>query len=281
MMHVTKPEKPTPDFPLFAHAKKQWAKKIAGKTHYFGPWDDPAGALARYELHKLGKPAPKTVSAAKPRADKPKAPNKGFPLFPHANGQWAKNMRGTICFFGVWADPEKALERYGALLSTGSKRTSGDGLAVRELVNRFLANKAARVQSGEISQRSFDQYRNDCERLAGRVAKEADGRKPARAAWKGFIDCNRSVETLGPTDFEQIRAQLAARLSGAALGNAITRIRSLFKYAYEQDLIAKPIRFGQGFDSQQEGAAPIHGRASASAIVFRDCAGTCDDLSRA
>jgi integrase len=44
----SKPEKPTPDFPLFAHATKRWAKKIHGRMVYFGPWDDPAGALARY-----------------------------------------------------------------------------------------------------------------------------------------------------------------------------------------------------------------------------------------
>jgi integrase len=44
----SKPEKPTPDFPLFAHATKRWAKKIRGQLHYFGRWDDPDGALANY-----------------------------------------------------------------------------------------------------------------------------------------------------------------------------------------------------------------------------------------
>jgi integrase len=47
-----KPSKPFDEFPLFPHATKRWAKKIRGKLHYFGPWDKPDEALAKYNREK-------------------------------------------------------------------------------------------------------------------------------------------------------------------------------------------------------------------------------------
>jgi hypothetical protein len=38
-----KPSKPYPEPPLTAHPAGYWCKKIRGKLHYFGKWEDPDG----------------------------------------------------------------------------------------------------------------------------------------------------------------------------------------------------------------------------------------------
>jgi hypothetical protein len=72
MKKPKKPPKPTPDFPLFAHASGQWAKKIGGKTVYFGPWSDPDRALAHHQ-GKTPTPTkiPFSVKSAKPSKPHP------------------------------------------------------------------------------------------------------------------------------------------------------------------------------------------------------------------
>jgi len=67
---MDKPSKPSPDFPLFAHANGKWAKRIKGKLRYFGTWEDPQGARAEYQQWTHF-----STSGASSQEAKPKRPN--------------------------------------------------------------------------------------------------------------------------------------------------------------------------------------------------------------
>src|SRR5919204_4857245 len=131
---AVKPPKPTPDFPLFPHATRRWAKKIRGQLHYFGSWDDPDGALRRYNeqkdaLHAGRKPRP---------------------------------------------DPE-------------------GGLTIKQLCNDFLNAKQALIVSGELSRRTWQDYKEVCDRIVSTLGK------------------GRLVEDLDPADFSKLRDKVAER----------------------------------------------------------------------
>jgi integrase len=167
-------------------------------------------------------------TVGKPRAD--------FPLFVHARGYWAKKVRGRLVYFGKVADDpkgkaalEKWLEQKDALLAGRTPRVAGDGLAVRDLCNRFLSNRQAKMHAGELSPISFADYHATCARIV-----------------KAFGP-NRLVVDLDATDFEQFRRRMARGWSPVTLGNEIRRIRVVFRYAEQNQLIPVPIRYGSEF----------------------------------
>src|SRR5215472_12500223 len=99
--------------------------------------------------------------------DKPSKPYPDFPLFPHASGQWAKKIRGKMHYFGLWADPDAALDTYlkdRDDLHAGRKPRPEPGAAtVKEAVNDFLITKDALVDAGELSPRTWADYKQVCD----------------------------------------------------------------------------------------------------------------------
>lgn len=168
-------------------------------------------------------------------------PNKPYPTFPltaHPNGQWCKKIRGKIYFFGVWADPEAAHQKYlaeAADLHAGRQPrmsiVSGEGLTVKEICNEFLNWQKGKMDTGEIGPRWFE----DCRTIITQFAE---------AVGKG-----RLVSDLRPDDFNTYRLRLAGRLGAHALTRNIVTVRGMFKYTYEVDLLDKAIKFGTGFST--------------------------------
>ena len=172
-------------------------------------------------------------SSKKGAVHKPTKPYPEFPLFPHATRRWAKKIRGKLHYFGPWDDPDGALQLYldqkDDLHVGRTPRSKREGLTIRELCNRFLTSKQHLVDAGEITPRTFHDYHSTCDRVLTEFGRE------------------RLVEDIVVDDFEKLRVTLAKKRGPVALGNEIQRVRMVFKYAYDQGLIDKPIRYGQSF----------------------------------
>jgi hypothetical protein len=231
---VNKPAKPYPDYPLFAHAAGVWAKKIDGKLHYYGPWNDPEGALARYE-GQAQEPQPKvarsTKAAKAAKPVKPAKPDKDFPLWWHKSGQWARWVHSHIHYFGADADAALAkwLKEKDDLLAGREPSHNDRGLTLGRLANLFLAAKQHLVDSGEIQPRTWHDYHQIAKRTIA------------------VLGAGRQVANLAPADFEKLRADFAKTHKAKALHGDITRARVFFKYASDSGLIDRPVRYGQSF----------------------------------
>ena len=184
---------------------------------------------------------------------KPRKPYPEFPLFPHATGRWAKKIRGRLHYFGPWRDPEGCLQKYldqrDDLHAGRTPRMSGDGLTVRDLVNRFLTAKQLQLESQEITSRTFGEYHATCKRLIETFGK------------------NRLVDDLASDDFERLRADIAKVWGPVRLGNEVQRIRTVFKYGYEAGLIDKPMRYGPQFKKHAKSILRKH-RSAGGERVF-------------
>jgi integrase len=166
----------------------------------------------------------------------PRKPYAGFPLTPHPTGRWCKKIRGKLRYFGKLAEPEAALERFNRewpYLKDGRTPPPidmGDGCTIRLLCNAFLTSKKSKLDSGELSPRSFLDYHKICAVLIDKLGRD------------------RLVDDLRPDDFAAIRTSLAQAWGPVRLRNEINRARVVFKFAFDQRLIERPVHFGQSFD---------------------------------
>jgi integrase len=175
---------------------------------------------------------------------KPAKPYPDYPLTPHPAGYWCKKIRGKLHYFGPWADPYGALKKYleqkEALHAGRKPRDTSEGTTVKNLANSFLKAKQARVDSGELSTRTWLGYKEVCELLVAQFGK------------------SRFVADLDPSDFSAMRNKMAKKWGPHRLGTAIQCIRCVFKYALDVGLIDRPIRYGPEFKRPSKKTLRLH-----------------------
>ncbi len=176
---------------------------------------------------------PKIDSITPASPDKPAKPYPNFPLFPHATKRWAKKIRGAMCYFGPWNDPDAALAKYleqkDALHAGRKPREVSTGVTVKDLCNAFLNHKKIKLEAGELSPRTWVNYKETADLLISQFGK-------ARLA----VD-------LAPDDFTALRTAMAKKWGPVRVRNYIQQVRGVFRYGHESELLATIVRFGPGF----------------------------------
>jgi integrase len=175
-----------------------------------------------------------TTAAASGKPARPAKPYPEFPLTAHPAGYWCKKIRGKIHYFGPWSDPEGALDKYLAekdALHAGRKARPETGAAtIKDVVNAFLFAKEALVDTGELSPRTWADYKRVCDLVLAHFGK------------------GRLAADVDPDDFASLRAKVAKKWGPHRLGSKLIQYtRSLFKHAFDAGLIDRPVRFGPGF----------------------------------
>jgi integrase len=185
-------------------------------------------------------------------ASKPVKPYPDFPLSPHATGRWCKKVRGTIRFFGRWGHkvgdqivpvddvPASAalakieFDRQWPWISRGlpappAQAVDDSRLILKELCNRFLTSKVRKVNTGHLSPRTLPGYRAACDLVIETFGKSA------------------VVADLKPADFERLLEKISTGRHPGGTANFVRHIRILFKWAFDNFLVDRPVRFGPDF----------------------------------
>jgi integrase len=97
------------------------------------------------------------------------------------------------------------------------------------LCNRFLNTKRALVESGELTNRSWEDSKAACDLSVSHFGKD------------------RLVADLDPEDFTSLRRKMARKWGPVTLGNVIQRVRVAIKFASDNGLIDRPVQYGREF----------------------------------
>ncbi len=148
------------------------------------------------------------------RKNKPAKPTADFPLTPHSSGKWCKKIRGKIYYFGSWDDPQGAMAEYleqRDYLLAGKEVPTG-GHTLFEVLDRFMQSRSKDLATGEIAQRTWDDYKDNCDLILRLYNPKA------------------VVEQLGPEDLQDLRTKLFDGVNPTTAGNRIRMAKTAIRY---------------------------------------------------
>lgn len=182
----------------------------------------------------------------------PKKANK-FPLFQHkGRGYWCKTVLGKHHYFGKVADDPQGKEALKLWLYKKDWLLAGlepppydpDGestISVKHVCNQFMASKEAKLEAGDLSQRTFDELKQTC-KLVMQVIPPA-----------------LEAKLLVPVHFNKLMARINSRYqSPNSRGKFVGQVKAIFNYAYRQGIIDRPVNSGIDFAKPKAKAYQQH-----------------------
>lgn len=148
------------------------------------------------------------------KATKPKKPSKTFPLTPHNNGRWCKKIKGKLHYFGTWEDSDGALREYldkKDYILAGSEPPK-DGHTLYEVLDRFMVSRKKDLDTGEISHRTWKDYKDNCDLILRVYNQEA------------------VVEAMGPEELQDLRSKLFEGVNATTAGNRIRMAKTAIRF---------------------------------------------------
>ncbi len=186
-------------------------------------------------------------SSERSRADKPRKPYPDFPLGWHPAGYGANGFAAACTISVIAADWQEKRPCFT------TKRCATTFTLAESLVRNpirmaprsstpsiILTDKERAVESGELTERSFNEYVRSCKRFGKEFGNE------------------RLLIDLRPEDFSAYRARACQELGPTTLTGEILRLRVALKHAYDAGLIESPIRYGNQFKLPTKKTLRIH-----------------------
>jgi len=162
----------------------------------------------------------------------------GIPLAVHATGRWMRKVNGRLHYFGkvdgnakdfgagvALDEHNRTIEHLRAGRTPPPPPAEDHRPTVKLLCNEFYKFKKAALEAGEITARTFREYEFTTDLIVAEFGR------------------HRALDDLRPEDFAPLRQKLARRYGPVRLGNTIQRVRTVFKFGQDSEIMSRTINW--------------------------------------
>ena len=179
---------------------------------------------------------------------KPAKPFADYPLFAHACGKWAKKIEGKTVYFGTWDEPDKALSEYRAYIADKDLDGQSD-MTLSKAANLFLAAKNLAVENGLLANRTYSEYKSTLKAMLNHWGREFPLSEIDKAELVRYYNERSETRNL------------------VSMGNECVRIKTIFFYLEDKDLIEEAPKFPEEFKKPSRKLVRRHKREVGSKVI--------------